>query len=426
MTDDALIDVRAEQAAVGAALTGSAAYAAVIDVAPASDFGRPVHRQILEACARVVADGKPLDVQTVRAALGTTSRPERDLYLLECVNTAPAPQSGPFYAQQVARLAALRRLLESAMRAQQIALTDGAEPEEAVAYVRNDLDRVLASRQADLSSWADVVIAALDTLDADSTTNLPTGLADLDALLGGYGKGRLTIVAARPGVGKSILLLQGALAAAKQDRKVLIASLELGQAEVGQRLLAAQYRINWRNINDEAIGRAGRGLQVNLPILVDDSPTIGLSRLRTLVAREKPDLLCVDYLQLMQPTDPKLPRHEQVGALSRGLKLLSREFDVAVLAACQTNRQSVNRTDRRPTLADLRESGSIEADADVVILLHDPTDGGNDESRLGETDIIVAKNRQGATGTVPVSAQLHYSRFASLERHTPPEFREAS
>jgi archaellum biogenesis ATPase FlaH len=279
--------------------------------------------------------------------------------------------------------------------------------------------------------------AALDEIEAagsrgGATTGVPTGFADLDALTNGLHPGQLIVIAGRPGLGKSVLALGIARAAAiGAGLTTAIFSLEMGHTEITARLLSAEARVQLYSMRsgqmseDDWIRLAQRMSElVDVPLFVEDWPKMPVSRIRAICRNLKQHhdlrLVIVDYLQLMASPGRAQNRETAVAEISRSLKLLAKELGVPIVAVSQLNRGPEQRTDKRPLLADLRESGALEQDSDVVILIHREDFYEPESPRAGEADLIVAKHRNGPTATVTVAFQGHYARFVDMAP-APPE-----
>jgi replicative DNA helicase len=261
----------------------------------------------------------------------------------------------------------------------------------------------------------------------DALSGVPTGFEQLDELTNGLHPGQLVVVAGRPGQGKSTLGMDflRATSISSQLGSVLF-SLEMGRSEITMRMLAAEARVRLQKMrmgqldNSDWDRLARRMSEVaSAPMFIDDSPNLTMMEIRAKARRlrQRHDirLVVVDYLQLMAGTRRVENRQQEVAEISRSLKLLAKELGVPVVAISQLNRGAEARADKRPQMADLRESGAIEQDADIVILLH-RDEYYNKESRPGEADLIVAKNRNGPTMEFAVSSQLHFSRFVTMPR----------
>lgn len=283
----------------------------------------------------------------------------------------------------------------------------------------------------DYAVLADMLQPALDEIEAigkrgDGMTGVPTGFTDVDRLLNGLNPGQFVIIAGRPGLGKStaaVDISRNVAIRAKQASAIF--SLEMSKVELVMRILSAEARVPLHvlrsgQLTDGDWTKLARCLAEisDAPLFVDDTPSMNLMQIRSKAQRLKHQhdvkLIVVDYLQLM--TSPKRTegRQQEVADLSRGLKLLAKELEVAVIGVCQLNRGPEQRQDKRPQLSDLRESGSLEQDCDVAILLHRDDYYDKESVRAGEADFIIAKNRNGPTDTVTVAAQLHLSRFVDM------------
>lgn len=289
------------------------------------------------------------------------------------------------------------------------------------------LDAAIAQGTSDLPTFLDRVMSANDRWQQTDDAVLPTGWIDLDEkLTGGLRKGHLCVIGARPAVGKSVAATVAAANIAQRGAGVLLCSLEMSGDEVTDRVMSnvagtPLAHLTGRNLDDldwqrqrNALGKVG-GWQ----LWVDDRSGITVnqirSRARTIAHRGRLDMIIVDYLQLVRPADPRIPREQQVASVSRSLKHVARELEVPVVALAQVNRGSTTRQDKRPMMSDLRESGSIEADADEIVLLHRDDD---DPNLLGEIEFIVVKNRHGATGKVELAFQPDRARISNLGRQT--------
>jgi replicative DNA helicase len=430
-------DLAAEQSTLGGMLLSRDAIPDVVEsLAGPQDFYRPTHQTLYEVILDLYGRGEPADPVMVSAELnrrGMLNRLGGAPYLHTLIETVPTATNAAYYAEIVAEKAILRRLVEAGTRIVQLGY-HGAEQGDAVEVVeksRASLDAVaLVARGGTKAAEIDTLAeAALVRYANPAPAGVATGFHDLDAVIGGgLRPGTLTVIGARPGTGKTVVGTCIALNAARRGTGALFVSLEMTEDELTDRVLAnlGSIRLNrliahqlsdvdWSMLQ-EAIDR-----MQGMPLAIVDNPHLGLVGIRSL-ARDRLrtarglGLLVVDYLSLMAPADPKAPRHEQVAAMSRGLKLLAKELAVPVVALHQLNRNPEGRQDRRPSMSDLRESGAVEQDADNVWLLHRTDLTNRDDPRAGEIDVIVAKNRQGAAGVVTESWVPHYARVSSLAR----------
>jgi len=333
-----------------------------------------------------------------------------------------------WYAERVAKKAVAARMVALGYDA----ILKGTSPafdEDDVAAVQADLDGVIRNTDdGDLSVIGDLIGDSLVRAVTPPTREerVPTGFVDLDSLFtGGFAPGQLVVVGARPAMGKTTLaqdFARGAAIAAKIP--TLIESLEMGKPELSDRILCAEARIPHHHLKQGAVSdvdmaRAARRAPViaEAPLYINDGSLLSLpllrGRVRNLVRTAGLRLVIVDYLQLMQA--PKAESRQQaVAELSRGLKLLARDFNITVVVLCQLNRGPEHRTEKKPMVSDLRESGAIEQDADIVILLHREDAYEKESPRAGEADLIVGKHRGGPTATITAAFQGHFARFCDM------------
>lgn len=420
MSQLAITAADAETSLLGAAMLGAdiADLAALVEP---GDFYHPLNGEIWAAICRVHNTGGKPDPVSVRVALDQSGVRNDPLDLLRMLEMTPGTAAASYYAEQVASAAGHRSLVNAGMRVQQLASTPG-DIEERREQARQIMDDACKGKHVSRArSLATVLPSVIDTAEQGQAKALSTPWADLDQLANGVlAPGRLVIVGARPGIGKSIMLTNLALhVAGRHEHAALIASMEMPEVEVGQRLLAAYAGVD---IGALASGRVDErswdkiatkhDALAAMPITIDDAPHQTVTSLRRAArdvqrVREDLALIAVDYLQLMG-TSGKDNRAEALGEISRGLKLLARETGACVVAAAQINRQAANRADGRPRQSDLRESGSIEADADQVILLHQP------DGAIPEIEVIVDKNRHGGKGTRHLQVWGHHARLVSV------------
>lgn len=408
---------------LGAAMSGYPDLDELFDIVQPRDFYRPEHERIWEAVLRVHRGGVKPDPVSVRLALDHQQPPIDPVSLHHATTVVPLVAQAPYYARCVATASGLRRIQAAGVRIQQLAAdATGDDLEETRERARAEVDAATqGARVSHARTIADLLPDVLETAEHGQRHVLGTGWPDVDRTIGGLAPGRLVVVGARPGVGKSLMGTNLALhMAAHHGHAVLLASLEMPEAEVGQRMLAAFAQADLGGLQSGTTGERDWGRiaacaqeLMDLPITVDDSPDQTVPSIRRAardVQRKRDDLalIVVDYLQLVRPTDTRPTRAEQLGEVSRGLKLLARESGACVVAMAQVNREATRRVDGRPTLSDLRESGAIEADADQVVMLHCPDDN------LPELDVITAKNRHGPRGEAQLRLQGHYARLASV------------
>jgi len=428
-------DLLAEQSALGGMMLSKDAVADVVETVRATDFYVPKHEIIFDAILSLYAQGEPTDVITVTdelTKLGELSRAGGADYLHTLTSLVPTAANAGFYSTIVAERSMLRKLVEAGTRIAQMGYAGEGEVLDLVNTAQAEIYSITGSTETeDYVPLTDAVTAAIEDIEAAKLkdgqfTGVPTGFADLDELTNGFHGGQLIIVAARPALGKSTLALDFARAASiHHNMPSIFFSLEMGRSEIAMRLLAAEASVplqSMRKGNVEARDwttiAATRGRINDAPLYIDDSPNMTLVEIRAKCRRLKQrvglKLVVIDYLQLMTSGKKVESRQQEVSEFSRALKLLAKELQVPVIALSQLNRGPEQRADKMPAISDLRESGSLEQDADMVILLHRESAYEKDNPRAGEADLIVAKHRNGPTRTVTVAFHGHYSRFADM------------
>jgi replicative DNA helicase len=428
-------DVAAEQSVIGAMLLSKDAIADVVEVVREGDFYRPAHQTIYSAILDLYGKGEPADAVTVAAELsknGDIARIGGATYLHTLVSMVPTAANGGYYGRIVREQAILRRLVEAGTRIVQMGYTGTGDVDDMVDRAQAEVYDVTDRRTSeDYLPLRDIMGEALNEIEAISNRGgemigVPTGFIELDKLTNGLHPGQLVIVAARPALGKSTLGLDICRAASiKHGLASVIFSLEMSRNEIVMRLLSAEAQVPLHHMRAGTMSDADwtklaskMGTVSESPLFIDDSPNMTLMEIRAKCRRLKQRhdlrLVVVDYLQLMTSGKRVESRQQEVSEFSRSLKLLAKELEVPVIAISQLNRGAEQRTDKRPLLADLRESGSLEQDADVVVLLHREDAYERESPRAGEADFIVAKHRNGPTATVTVAFQGHYSRFVDM------------
>ncbi|MEV8095804.1 replicative DNA helicase [Kitasatospora sp. NPDC085879] len=432
-------DLAAEQSVLGGMLLSKDAIADVVEVLKPADYYRPAHELIHGAILDLYARGEPADPITVAGELtkrGELARVGGPGYLHTLVNSVPTAANAEYYAEIVHERAVLRRLVEAGTRIAGMGYAAEGDVDEIVNAAQAEIYAVTEQRtNEDYAPLADIMEGALDEIEAIGSragqmNGVPTGFADFDQLTNGLHPGQMIVIAARPAMGKSTLALDFARAASIHNNlPSVIFSLEMGRNEIAMRLLSAEARVALHhmrsgNMTDDDWTRVARRMPdvTNAPLYIDDSPNLSMMEIRAKCRRLKQRndlrLVVIDYLQLMQSGGSRRAesRQQEVSDMSRNLKLLAKELEVPVIALSQLNRGPEQRTDKKPMVSDLRESGSIEQDADMVILLHREDAYEKESPRAGEADLIVAKHRNGPTATITVAFQGHYSRFVDMTR----------
>jgi replicative DNA helicase len=437
-------NLEAEESVLGAMMVSEGAIAPVIlDVRLGDDdFYRDRHRTVYRAIKRLYEQGQPVDAISVTELLtqhGELADAGGKELVQQLPNAVPAPGNAGHYAQIVKQNALLRRLLAASHTIQKSVHEREGEPTELVERAESLLFKVAhEERASDFRRVAEVLAEEIDRLEAlakgdREVTGTPSGFRDLDGVLGGFQPGNLIVIAARPALGKSALVCNIAEnVASKHGTPVAFFSLEMSEAELAHRFIACRSRIPNDRLRKGKVSsrdwprvvRACNELE-SAPLWLDDSSDLSLLELRAKARRLAASegglgLVIVDYMQLMRPEDARVNRVEQVGQISRGLKILARELDVPVIGISQLSRAPEQRTGRekgRPLLSDLRESGSIEQDSDVVVFIYRESKY-NDEADPSEADLIVAKHRNGPTADVPVVFLEQYPRFVDKAHGT--------
>lgn len=428
-------DLLAEQSVLGGMLLSKDATADVTGLLRGPDFYVPKHEVIYEAILSLYSQGEPTDVITVTDQLTKTGDLQRGggaEYLHTITSIVPTAANAGFYAEIVAERALLRRLVEAGTRIVQMGYAGEGEAVDLVNNAQAEIYGVTGANTTDdyvaLSEAVDAAVEEIQKAEGlgDGMLGVPTGFSELDALTNGFGAGQMIIVAARPAMGKSTLALDIARAASVGNGQATVFfSLEMGRAEIAMRLLSAEASIPLQSMRKGTLDQrdwakmASTTARVNdAPLYIDDSPNLTLveirAKCRRLKQRHNLKMVVIDYLQLLSSGKKVESRQQEVSEFSRALKLLSKELEVPVIALSQLNRASEQRADKMPAISDLRESGSLEQDADMVILLHRESSYEKDNPRAGEADFILAKQRNGPTGTVTVSFQGHFSRFQDM------------
>ena len=337
--------------------------------------------------------------------------------------------SASWYAERIAKKAIAARVVALGHDARLKGNSPAFDPDEDVAVLQEALDGVVRPAQAAKTSRiGDLIGRALEraVTPPSNADRIPTGFIDLDSLLcGGWAPGQLVVVGARPAMGKTTVATSFARASAIANGiPTLITSLEMSEDELSNSILCAEAKIPLHHLKQGIVDDAGVAAGIRAkeridpaPLFINDESTLTLpglrAQVRQLVRTEGLRLVIIDYLQLMQAPRAE-NRQMEVSKLSRGLKLLAREFGITVIILAQLNRGPEQRQEKRPLVSDLRESGSIEQDADMVILLHREDAYEKESPRAGEADVIVGKHRGGPTATITVAAQLHYARFVDM------------
>ena len=432
-------DIAAEQSVLGAMLLSKDAIADVVETIRADDFYRPAHTTIYDVILDLYGRGEPADAVTVASELtklGESSRVGGPSYLHTLVSMVPTAANANYYARIVREQAILRRLVTAGTRIVHMGYSGQGEVDDVVDRAQAEVYEVTERRTSeDYAPLSDIMQGTLNEIEAISNRDgemvgVPTGFSELDALTNGLHAGQLIILAARPALGKSTLGLDICRnASIKHGITSVIFSLEMARNEIVMRLLSAEAQVSLQHMRSGQMTESDwaklankMGVVSEAPLFIDDSPNMTLMEIRAkcrrLKQRHNLKLVVVDYLQLMTSGKRVESRQQEVSDFSRSLKLLAKELEVPVIAISQLNRGPEQRQDKRPMLSDLRESGSLEQDADMVVLLHREDFYERESPRAGEADFIVAKHRNGPTANLTVAFQGHYSRFVDMARES--------
>lgn len=435
--------IEAEQAVLGAILLSERTlYAAVIEIGlRPDDFYRERHAAIFAAMLDLYHQGEPIDVLTVCERLASTGKLEEvggRATVDELAGPVPVVANLRRYASIVREQAKMRRLLTATYEIQVSVLERAAEPDRLVEDAERAILEVAHDEsQKDFATVTSVLHREVEkwerlSKEGVSLTGTPSGYADLDTITGGFQPGNLIVIAARPSMGKSALVTNIAENVAlnpTNPKPVALFSLEMAEAELAQRFVASQSRIEGDLIRKGRLSQPQWAKVAetanrfhDAPLFIDDSSDIGTLEIRAKALRLHQQhgglgLIIIDYLQLMRPDHRVESRVQQVGEMSRGLKILARELQVPVIALSQLSRAVESRTDKRPLLSDLRESGQIEQDADLVMFIYrDEYYNGETTETPGEAELIIGKHRNGGLGTVHLAFQARYPTFRTLRR----------
>ncbi len=431
-------NIEVEESVLGAMLVAQGALTRVIDEVKLKpeDFYLDRHQVIFRAIHDLYAASKPVDELSVVESLAQHGKIEEvggKLYVSELAAKVPAAGNAKHYAEIVQQNSLLRRLLGAGQEIQSWVHEREGEPRLLAERAEKLLFEVAHEEQAsDFRRVDEILIDELDRLEKLSSgeaevTGTPSGFRDLDGITGGFQPGNLIVLAARPAMGKSALVANIAEnVSMKHELPVAFFSLEMSEVELAQRFIACRARIPGERLRKGKVAqkdwpkvvRACNELE-RAPLWIDDSSDLGLldlrAKARRLHAQEQSrgglGAVVVDYMQLMRADDPRANRVEQVGQMSRGLKILARELGIPVIAISQLSRAPEQRPDKRPILSDLRESGQIEQDADVVAFLYRDEYYDPDSEDQGIAEVIIAKHRNGPIGKARLAFIERFPRF---------------
>ncbi|MGE7941195.1 MULTISPECIES: replicative DNA helicase [Lysinibacillus] len=427
----------AEQSVIGAIFLDPQALITASEILLADDFYQNAHKKIFETMLRLSDQGKAIDVVTVTEELSAKKEIE-DVgglsYLLELANAVPTAANVAHYAKIVEEKALLRRLIRVATKIVEDGYTREDEVEALLGEAEKKMMEVANRKNAgDFKHVKDVLVETFDNIEKlqsqkGDVTGIPTGFRDLDNITAGFQRNDLIIVAARPSVGKTAFALNVAQSVAVQAREnVAIFSLEMGAEQLVMRMLCAEGNIDAQVLRTGALttedwGKLtmAMGSLSNSGIFIDDTPGVRINEIRAKCRRLAQEhglgMILIDYLQLIQGSGkPGENRQQEVSEISRSLKGLARELKVPVIALSQLSRGVEQRQDKRPMMSDLRESGSIEQDADIVAFLYRDDYYDKESESKNMIEIIIAKQRNGPTGTVTLAFKKEFNKFINVD-----------
>lgn len=430
-------NIEAEQAVLGAIFLEPQSIATATELLQPEDFYRASHQRIYEAMSHLSEKGEPIDLVTVTTSLSNNKTLDEIggvSYLSDLANSVPTAANIGYYARIVEEKAILRRLIKTATTI----VTNGYSEEENIEGILNDAEKSIleVAQQKDSGKFKnikDVLIDVYDNIEqlhntSAEVTGLPTGFRDLDGMTAGFQRNDLIIIAARPSVGKTAFALNIAQnVAAHTDENVAIFSLEMGADQLVMRMLCAEgnidaTRLRTGKLETEDWGKLtmAMGSLSNAGIFIDDTPGIRVNEIRSKCRRLAQEhglgMILIDYLQLIQGSgNSKENRQQEVSEISRALKGLARELNVPLIALSQLSRGVEGRQDKRPMMSDIRESGSIEQDADIVGFLYRDDYYDQESEKENIIEIILAKQRNGPVGTVELMFVKEYNKFVDLE-----------
>ncbi|SET24826.1 primary replicative DNA helicase [Oceanobacillus limi] len=441
-------NIEAEQAVIGAIFLEPEAFSTASELLMPEDFYRASHQRIFATMISLADKGEPIDLVTVTTSLSNNKQLEEAggvSYLTEVAESVPTAANIEYYSKIVEEKAVLRRLIRTATDI----VTTSFDKEDAIEEVLNDAEKNILEVSGRKNSGAfkaikDVLIDVYDNIEQlhhndGEVTGIPTGYRDLDHITSGFQRNDLIIIAARPSVGKTAFALNIAQnVAVKTDENVAIFSLEMGADQLVQRMLCAEGNIDAQRLRTGSLQAddwskltMAMGSLSNAGVYIDDTPGIRVNEIRSKCRRLKQEhglgMILIDYLQLIQGSGkPGENRQQEVSEISRALKGLARELNVPLIALSQLSRGVEQRQDKRPMMSDLRESGSIEQDADIVGFLYRDDYYDQESEKQNIIEIILAKQRNGPVGTVELAFVKEYNKFVDLdhryqESDVPPE-----
>lgn len=432
--------IEAEQSVLGAMLLDKEAISTVTELISGDDFYREAHKEIFEAIVEIYDKGEPVDLITLTEKLkarDTLDAVGGITYLTNLMDAVPTTHNARYYAKIIEEKSLLRKLIKSSSEI----ISKSYQASEDVSEIIDEAEKSIFNISLNRSTQGFTHIKNILSVNFDKIeemylnkgkiTGVPTGFTDLDNKLSGLQKSDLILVAARPSMGKSSFMMNIVQHAAVREKiTTAIFSLEMSKEQLTQRLLCAEalidaHRLRTGDISEEEWVKLARamGPLSEAPIFIDDTPAITITEMRAKCRRLKLEhnlgLVVIDYLQLMQGKGNAESRQQEISEISRSLKALAREINVPVVSLSQLSRAPEMRADHRPVLSDLRESGAIEQDADVVMFLYRDEYYHPDTDKKNIGEVIIAKQRNGPTGTVELVWLGQYTKFVNKANYIP-------
>ena len=430
-------DLEAEQAVIGSMLTDKEAVIAAIEALSSEDFYREDNKLIYSAIMNLYNRGEPIDIITLKSELSSMGKFEAVgglEYLAELPEKVPTTANVDKYIKIVEEKSTLRTLIRTANELITLGYDPTQEVEELMDNAEKKIFGVMQNRaQKTYSSMKDILVDTFVELEQlynrkEHITGVPTGFIDLDYKTAGLHGSELILVAARPAMGKSAFALNIATnAAVRAKTPVAIFSLEMSKEQMANRILCSEALVDSNKVRTGKVEdddwtklAEASGILSEAQIFIDDTPGISIMEIRAKCRKMKLEkdigLVVIDYLQLVQGSNKRVgSREQEIAEISRSLKILAKEINVPVIALSQLSRAPEQRPDHRPMLSDLRESGSIEQDADIVMFLYRDDYYNQDSEKKNVAEVILAKHRAGSTGTVELAWLGNYTKFANLE-----------
>lgn len=430
-------DLEAEQSLLGSMLLSDDVIPEVAELVHGESFYNDTNRQIFEAIIELYSKGEPADPITLSDKLmeaGVLEAVGGKSYIHTLVNVVPTAANAKYYAEIVEKNGLLRSLIKAATEIAGMGYDPGSEVERILDKAESLIFGVAQKRISEkFTHIKDLLVDSFEQIEhlyekKGSVTGLASGFSDLDDITSGLHPSDLIIVAARPSMGKTSFALSMAQNIALNEKvPVALFSLEMSRHQLVQRLMCSEARVDAQSLRTGQLNEedwpklsAAVGRLADAPIFIDDTPNITILELRAkarrLMAREKIGLVIVDYLQLMQGHKRADSRQQEISEISRALKILGRELNVPIIAVSQLSRAVEQRQDKRPMLSDLRESGAIEQDADLVMFIYRDEYYNKDSEDRGIAEVIISKHRNGPTGFVRLVFLEHYTKFANLAK----------